>query len=63
MATVTTAPDGAIEVLRPSSEQEAVEVFGDGTDVLVVGGGTIVLPELTVTGRRGPPGGDRLLGS
>jgi len=46
MATVSTAP-AAIEVLRPSSEQEAVEVFGDGKDVLVVGGGTIVLPELT----------------
>ena len=47
MATVSTAPDTATEVLRPSSEQEAIEVFGDGKDVLVVGGGTIVLPELT----------------
>ena len=32
---------------RPTSEREAIEVFGDGKDVLVVGGGTIVLPELT----------------
>jgi carbon-monoxide dehydrogenase medium subunit len=46
MATVSTAPDAATEVLRPSSEQEAIEVFGDGKDVLVVGGGTIVLPDL-----------------
>jgi carbon-monoxide dehydrogenase medium subunit len=47
MATVSAATDAATEVLRPSSEQEAIEAFGDGTDVLVVGGGTIVLPELT----------------
>jgi CO/xanthine dehydrogenase FAD-binding subunit len=46
MATVSTAPDAATEVLRPSSEQEAIEAFDDGKDVLVVGGGTIVLPEL-----------------
>jgi carbon-monoxide dehydrogenase medium subunit len=47
MATVSTDQDAATEVLQPSSEQEAIEVFGDGKDVLVVGGGTIVLPELT----------------
>jgi CO/xanthine dehydrogenase FAD-binding subunit len=40
-------PSTATEVLRPGSEQEAIAAFGDGKDVLVVGGGTIVLPELT----------------
>ena len=39
--------DAATEVLMPSSEDEAIAAFGDGTDVLVVGGGTIVVPELT----------------
>ena len=47
MATVSRDPDAATEVRRPTSEREAIEVFGDGKDVLVVGGGTIVLPELT----------------
>jgi carbon-monoxide dehydrogenase medium subunit len=47
MATASLAPREATEVLRPASESEAVEAFGDGTDVLVVGGGTIVVPELT----------------
>jgi len=37
----------APEVLLPSSADEAVSLFGDGADVTVVGGGTIVLPELT----------------
>ena len=31
----------------PTSEEEAIAAFGDGTDVLVVGGGTIVVPDLT----------------
>ena len=47
MATVSMDPSTATEVLRPGSEQEAIEAFGDGKDVLVVGGGTIVMPELT----------------
>lgn len=34
------------EVLVPASADEAVDVFGDGTDVTVVAGGTIVMPEL-----------------
>lgn len=34
-------------MLQPSSEDEAVAAFGDGTNVTVVGGGTIVLPELS----------------
>jgi aerobic carbon-monoxide dehydrogenase medium subunit len=37
----------APEVLLPSSADEAVSLFGDGTGVTVVGGGTIVVPELT----------------
>jgi aerobic carbon-monoxide dehydrogenase medium subunit len=47
MATTSPALNEATEVLRPGSEDEAVEAFGDGHDVLVVGGGTIVVPELT----------------
>jgi carbon-monoxide dehydrogenase medium subunit len=34
-------------MLTPASEDEAIAAFGDGTDVLVVGGGTIVVPDLT----------------
>jgi len=47
MATLSLDPSTATEVLRPGSEQEAIAAFGDGKDVLVVGGGTIVMPELT----------------
>jgi aerobic carbon-monoxide dehydrogenase medium subunit len=36
-----------VDVLIPSSPEEAVAAFGDGTDVTVVAGGTIVMPELT----------------
>jgi carbon-monoxide dehydrogenase medium subunit len=35
-----------VSVLIPSSADEAVAAFGDGTDVTVVAGGTIVLPDL-----------------
>ncbi|MGE5273204.1 MAG: FAD binding domain-containing protein [Verrucomicrobiota bacterium] len=42
-----------VTVLVPSSADEAVEAFGDGADVTVVGGGTIVMPELT-SGRLRP---------
>jgi len=35
------------DVLLPRSPDEAVEAFGDGSDVTVIGGGTIVLPEIT----------------
>jgi len=35
-----------ISVLVPSSSDEAVAAFGDGTDVTVVAGGTIVMPEV-----------------
>ena len=41
----------------PASADEAVAAFGDGDGVTVVGGGTIVMPELTpaACGRRGAP--------
>ncbi len=47
MATVSAASDAATEILVPGSESEAIAAFGDGTDVVVVGGGTIVVPEMT----------------
>ena len=47
MATASLASTEVMEVLRPGSEAEAVEAFGDGKDVLVVGGGTIVIPDMT----------------
>ncbi|MGI9658259.1 MAG: FAD binding domain-containing protein, partial [Gaiellaceae bacterium] len=34
------------EVLMPNSVDEAVAAFGDGSGVKVIGGGTIVMPEL-----------------
>ena len=37
----------ASEVLVPSSPAEAVELFGDGAGTTVIGGGTVVVPELT----------------
>ena len=37
----------AIDVLTPTSPDEAVAAFGDGTGVVVLGGGTIVVPEMT----------------
>lgn len=36
------------EVIVAGSEQEAVTTFGDGGDITVIGGGTIVVPELTL---------------
>ena len=36
-----------MEVLLPTSPSEAAEAFGDGAGLTVVGGGTIVLPEIT----------------
>jgi carbon-monoxide dehydrogenase medium subunit len=35
------------EVLIPSTPDEAARLFGDGAGVTVIGGGTIVLPEMT----------------
>jgi CO/xanthine dehydrogenase FAD-binding subunit len=37
----------ASEVLVPSSAAEAVELFGDGAGTTVVGGGTVVVPDIT----------------
>lgn len=37
----------ATEVLLPTSADEAVALFGDGSGVTIVAGGTIVLPEIT----------------
>jgi CO/xanthine dehydrogenase FAD-binding subunit len=36
----------AAEVIVAASPEEAVEAFGDGADVTVVAGGTIVMPEI-----------------
>ncbi len=47
MATASLASIEATEIMQPASENEAIEAFGDGTDVVVVGGGTIVVPEMT----------------
>ena len=61
MATASVALDAATEILMPGSEDEAIAAFGDGTDVVVVGGGTIVVPEMTY--RRLQPAKALMLGS
>jgi CO/xanthine dehydrogenase FAD-binding subunit len=43
----------ATDVLLPGTPEEAVSAFGDGAGVTVVGGGTIVLPEISA-GRLAP---------
>jgi aerobic carbon-monoxide dehydrogenase medium subunit len=43
----------APEVLVPSSPAEAVSLFGDGASTTVIGGGTVVVPEMTY-GRLSP---------
>ena len=60
MAIASVASDTATEVFTPASEEEAIAAFGDGTDVVVVGGGTIVVPDLTY--RKLQPGKALLLG-
>jgi len=60
MAAASVAVDAVAEVVTPTSEDEAIAAFGDGTDVLVVGGGTIVVPDLTY--RRLQPKKAMLLG-
>jgi CO/xanthine dehydrogenase FAD-binding subunit len=37
----------AVDVVIPTSPEEAVTAFGSGSGVTVVGGGTIVVPEIT----------------
>jgi carbon-monoxide dehydrogenase medium subunit len=44
---------GSVDVVIPTSPAEAAKAFGDGTDVIVVGGGTIVVPDITY-GRLAP---------
>src|SRR5438128_1633626 len=36
-----------VPVLSPRSPEEAAEAFGDGSDVTVLAGGTILLPDVT----------------
>ncbi len=43
----------ASDVLIPSSPEEAVTLYGDGAGTTVIGGGTVVLPEITY-GRLSP---------
>jgi CO/xanthine dehydrogenase FAD-binding subunit len=47
MAGASVASGAASEVSTPASEEEAIAAFGDGADVVLVGGGTIVIPDLT----------------
>ncbi len=47
MAVASVAVDAATETIVPGSEDEAIAAFGDGVAVVVVGGGTIVVPDLT----------------
>jgi aerobic carbon-monoxide dehydrogenase medium subunit len=47
MAVASVASGAATEILMPGSEDEAMAAFGDGADVVVVGGGTIVVPDMT----------------
>jgi aerobic carbon-monoxide dehydrogenase medium subunit len=47
MAVASVAGGTATEVLMPGSEEDAIAAFGDGADVVVIGGGTIVVPDLT----------------
>ena len=52
MAVASVASDAATDVLMPGSEDEAIAAFGDGAEVVVVGGGTIVVPDLTYRRRQ-----------
>ncbi len=38
---------GAGKIIMPGSREEAVAVFGDGGDLTVLAGGTILMPEIT----------------
>src|SRR5688572_21561159 len=52
MAAASVMTGAATETLMPGSEDEAIVGFGDGAGVVVVGGGTIVVPDLTYRRRR-----------
>jgi carbon-monoxide dehydrogenase medium subunit len=60
MAAASVMAEAATETLVPGSEDEAIAAFGDGADVVVVGGATIVVPDLTY--RRIQPSKALLLG-
>ena len=60
MAGASVATDAAAETVVPGSEEDAIAAFGDGAGVVVVAGGTIVLPDLTY--RRIQPSRALLLG-
>lgn len=47
------------EALTPASEAEAIEKFGDGSNVTVLAGGTILMPDVTYG--RYPKGGRTLM--
>lgn len=44
---MTIAPLEEQEILQPASLEEAVKAFGDGSSVTVLGGGTILMAEIT----------------
>ena len=50
MAVANPASNAENGVPGSGSESEAIEAFGDGTDVVVVGGATIVVPEIRTAG-------------
>lgn len=52
MAAASVATDAATEVLMPGSEDDAIASYGDGAGIVVVGGGTIVVPDMTYRRRR-----------
>jgi CO/xanthine dehydrogenase FAD-binding subunit len=52
MAVASVASGAATEVLMPGSEDDAIAAFGNGVEMVVVGGGTIVVPDLTYRRRR-----------
>ena len=54
---MTTTSLAEAQVIAPTSRAEAVDAFGDGSGVTVLGGGTILMPELNY-GRLRP---DRVL--
>lgn len=44
---MATAVETKADVVLPTSENEAIEAFGDGSGVTVLAGGTIVVPDIT----------------
>jgi CO/xanthine dehydrogenase FAD-binding subunit len=47
MPSVTAAAIEQVDVVVPRSAEEAIASFGDGSGVTVLGGGTILMPEIT----------------